>query len=265
VKRCTRPGGAGRLPGEARQRGTGVLPQPRRWGHDRVLRELAKQGDLPAGGVIKPGRMGGLAYSDSGLVRRLVVYPGQPGRLRWQVDVGDEQLSAAGSAAFWTRYSVDDELVGGGEGKLSRNRTHYPWPVAGGGLDPDLVDDVRRFALVMLWFLRDRHDLGLLLLGGDESPGSSAVVRDGVRAMRWTGGASGLVQAIMLARSTHDPELEALAAAKLDRLRGQDVDGFGGSFAEAVGHWASQQVAQSPVDLSDLVALARKKGRTRSR
>ncbi|MDW5326934.1 hypothetical protein [Plantactinospora sp. KLBMP9567] len=215
--------------------------------------------------MIDRSRTGGLTYVDSGLIRKLTVYAGAPGELRWQVDVGDEELGRPDSAACWTRYRIDDNLVGGSDGKHSRNWTNYPWPVSGGGLDPALIEDVRRFAPIMLWFLRDRHDLGLILLAGDEAPTSSLMVRDGVEATRWSGGAAGLVQAMILARSASDPQLEALAVAKLDRMREQEVHGFGGSFAEAVGHWAEREVAWSPVDISDLVALGRKKGRSRNR
>ncbi|KAK1828579.1 hypothetical protein QBC39DRAFT_436336 [Podospora conica] len=93
-------------------------------------------------------------------------------------------------------------------GAADPNWTDYPWPVTGEGLDPDLIEDVRRFPPIMLWFLHDRYDLGLMLLAGDDAPTSLMRVRDGVEAMRWSGGAAGLVQAMILARSAPDPKLE---------------------------------------------------------
>jgi hypothetical protein len=150
------------------------------WPRDRVLRELVSRCGLPDGAKVEVGRHGGLVYVDSGLVRRLRVRAAPPGKLHWEVDVGDEVLSRPDSAAFHTTYAIDDALVGGHDRRRdSRNWTGYPWPTTGADLDDQLVEDVRQFAPRMLWFLGDRRELGLMMLRGDETPASSAVWRDG--------------------------------------------------------------------------------------
>jgi len=190
---------------------------------------------------------------DSGLRRRLRVSARTPGRLHWSVDVGDEVLSRADSTAFRTTYAIDDALVGGHDQRIqSRNWIGYPWPATSGGLDPDLVQDVQRFASAMLWFLSDRYELGLMLLGGEETPVSSAQTRDGITGRRWSGGAASLVHAVILARHMSSLQLEELAFDKLHRLGDQQVEGLMGTFREAVSRWARQARAWAPVDIADL-------------
>ncbi|MCM0676166.1 hypothetical protein NCC78_15925 [Micromonospora phytophila] len=218
-----------------------------------MLRELVKRCDLPAGATVVRDWLTSLEYRDSGLKRQLSVYPGNPGRLHWRVDVGDAELREPGPPAFWTRYYITDKLVGGQRGVLSRNFTGHPWPVAGGDLSDSLVQDVARFAPQMLWFLRDRYDLGLMLLNGKAE-------KEGVEGDRWAGPTAGLVQSVILARTAPFPELEALAMTRLDRHRNDEVLGFVGTFSQSVGHWASQYSTSTVVDISDLCALNRKNG-----
>jgi hypothetical protein len=215
---------------------------------------LVSRCDLPGGATFEDGRDGGLVYVDSGLMRRLRVSAAAPGRLHWSVDVGDEMLSQPDSTAFRTTYAIDDALVGGEDRRVdSRNWIGYPWPTTGVGLDKDLVGDVRRFAPLMLWFLRDRRELGLMLLRGDETPASSAERREGVEGRRWSGGAASLVHAVILARHMGDPGLERFAFDKLRRHRDQHVEGLNGTVAQAVARWAKDAERWAPVDVRDLI------------
>jgi hypothetical protein len=227
-----------------------------RWSRDKVLRSIVEQCRLPDGYSVEPGRFGGIAYADSGLIRRLKIYASKvPGKLRWQVEVSDAELEQPDSTAFRTTYEIDDTLVGGEVS--SRNRIDYPWPTS--TIDHLLVWDITRFAPKMLWFLANRHELGLMLLRGDESPGSSSLIREGITARRWSGGAASLGHAVILARHMHDTELETLAFAKLDRLRDAEMHDW--NFPEAVGYWAREAAKWSPVDISDLTAIRRTRQR----
>jgi hypothetical protein len=219
-----------------------------------VLRELIRQGGLLSTGAIQTGRTSSVTFIDSGLARKLTIYPKPPGELRWQVDVGDEQLQQPNTTAFWTTYSMDNTTADQEQRRANPDRARYPWPVAGTVLAANLVNDVRDLATPMLWFLHERHDLGLLLLGGDESPGSSTTVRGGIAARRWSGGAAALVHAVILARTTADHDLEEQAFAKLERLGNHRSEGLTETFHQAVSRRAREAQTSSPVDLSDLTA-----------
>jgi hypothetical protein len=219
--------------------------------------------DLPSSGTVhKSNRQTALVYTDSGLHRKLLVYPDRrPGLLAWQVDVAVPDLGRPGTADFATRYSLPRELVTR-DGRLTqRYDGGYEWPIGGAAMDQRLIDDVRRFAASMLWFLKDRQELGRLLLAGDGESG--AWEKDGVTASPWCHAPAGVVQALILARVTGDSELEALVHAKLERERDHVVRGFGGTFPQAVGYWAEQMVEDSPVDIWDLLTLKRPARRKR--
>jgi hypothetical protein len=122
-------------------------------------------------------------------------------------------------------------------------------------IEPRLVAEGRSFVARMLWFLKDRAELArLLLAGAGDEPGLWR--RDDIVAARLSGAASGLVQAIILARLSGDADLERMAKAKLEATADVDVAGFGGTFSAAVGWYATEHAAWSPVDLSDLAPLA---------
>jgi hypothetical protein len=237
---------------------------PRRWTKERVLAELMSRCDLPSSGAIHKVsyKQTALIYTDSGLTRQLQVYPDrQPGLLDWQVNVGVPDLGRPGTVDFMTDYSLPRELVAR-DGRLAeRYGGGYPWPIGNAAMDQRLIDDVRRFAASMLWFLKDRRELGRLLLAGDGERG--AWEKDGIRARPWCHAPAGVVQAVILARVTGDTELEALAHAKLERERDHVVMGFGGTFPQAVGDWAEQMLEDSPVDISDLLTLRRPARRKR--
>ncbi|MDQ7905934.1 hypothetical protein RB614_15565 [Phytohabitans sp. ZYX-F-186] len=236
---------------------------PRRWTKERTLAELVSRCDLPSSGTIhKSNKQTALVYTDSGLHRQLLVYPDrQPGLLRWQVDVKVPDLGRPGTADFATRYTLPREPVIR-DGRLTqRYDSGYDWPIGDGPVDQRLIDDVRRFAASMLWFLKDRQELGRLLLAGNGNSGTWE--NNGITASPWSGAPAGLVQALILARVTGDTELEALAYDKPERERDHIVIGFGGTFPQAVGYWAEQIVPHSPVDISDLLGPGRPARRKR--
>jgi hypothetical protein len=226
-------------------RGTGP-----RWPADRVLHALQAECGLPDGGrVERVGGQAGLSYRDNGLLRRIVISPQAftAGRLDWQVIVCAEALQPGGGMwpGMWTVYEPAPGLASPAGGEPRQRFQAYPWPVAGGSLDPELVRDVARFARRMLWFLADARDLGALMLGRDAAAGGW-VTRGEVRGQFMGGAAAGVVGAIILARTTGQPELEQTARDLVAsaEVRGRDVR----SRAQAHREWA-------PVDISDLEAI----------
>jgi hypothetical protein len=219
------------------------MSEPRRWPPAKVVKELWSASGLPEGGSVERDRtMTHLVYRDGGLIRRMSIYPNFPGRLRWQVDVGDGQVRSP-TTAMWTHYDLAPGLTFGPEERPRRGFDGYPWPVAGGELDSQLVRDIARFAAAMLWFLTDRRDLGMMLLHGDDRS-NMRITRGDIVGSRWGEAGAGMVQAVILARAIPDPELEAFAFAKL-------ADGTVSK--KSVRYWAELDREWSPVDISDLV------------
>jgi hypothetical protein len=217
------------------------MPEPRRWPPAKVMRELWAASGLPENGSVERDRaMTHLVYRDGGLIRRLSVYPTSPGVLKWQVDVGDEQVRSP-NTAMWTHYRPAPDLTFTPEDRPRPNFDGYPWPVSGGGLDDRLVRDVTRFAAAMLWFAADRRELGAMLL--HDARGGLPVTRGDVAGSRWGELAAGVVQAVILARAIPDPELEATALAKI---------AAGEVALDSVRHWVGSYREWSPVDISDL-------------
>lgn len=234
----------------------------RRWTKDRILCALVAKGDLPPSGTItKVNRQTALVYIDADLRRQLLVYPDRrPGLLQWHVELDIPELRPPATLAFgicctphrqWPR--TDPELRPG-------SHDGYDWPVGAGPIDARLVEDVRQLAVAMLWFLRDRRELGRLLLAGDGNTGSWE--RESITARPWAGAPAAVVQAVILARILSDTELEAEALAKIERERDHLVKGFNDTFPHAVGYWATQIAQHSPVDICDLTNLATRR-RTR--
>jgi hypothetical protein len=225
---------------------SGEASQGRRWPPAKLMRELWAASGLPEGGTVERDRaMTHLVYRDGGLIRRLTFYPNlPPGRLRWEVGVGDGEVTSP-NTAMWSQYRLPEDLTFASGEAPRRNFDGYPWPRSGGGLDDGLVRDVARFAAAMLWFLADRRDLCRLLMHGDgRTPYSWQVRRGDVIGSRWGELAAGVVQAVILARAIPDPELEALALAKL---------ADGSVSPESVRYWARLDCEWSPVDIADLV------------
>ncbi|WP_345554482.1 hypothetical protein [Streptomyces lannensis] len=104
-------------------------------------------------------------------------------------------------------------------------------------------------------FVRDRPDLGLLLLADTHVP------RDSVWAFAPTNNEPGrLAQAILLARQCGDEELERAAVAKL-RKRGEEpvAPWTDHLFRQAVADWAKQFSKATEIDLGDLAELKRER------
>ncbi|MEV7680046.1 hypothetical protein AB0O64_16030 [Streptomyces sp. NPDC088341] len=131
----------------------------------------------------------------------------------------------------------------------------YPWPTKGIPLAREAAAAVTRYGRPSLRFVRDRHDLGLLLLA------DSHVHRDSVWSFAPTNNEPArLAKAILLARHSGDQDLERAALAKL-RNRGEEPvarrpDGF---FRQSVADWAKQYSKATGIDLSDLAMLKRRR------
>lgn len=223
------------------------MTEPRRWPANRVLREMRAQCGLPDGAMAeRVGGVAGLSYRDSGLLRRLVIYP-QPfagGRLDWRVETCAEAVQPP-QAGLWTWYEPAPELVLPAGEEPRRNFHGYAWPVTGRGMDPELIRDVTRFARLMLWFLADTRDLGALMLHR-VGEGGNWVTRGHVRGHVVGAMAARVAGAVMLARAAGQPELEQAARALVASAdaRGRDVR-----------YWAAQFREWSPADISDLEAI----------
>ncbi len=133
----------------------------------------------------------------------------------------------------------------------------YPWPAKGTPLGGQATAAVTEYGRPSVHFVRDRHDLGLLLLA------DTHVHRDSV----WfcapaTNEPARLAQAILLARHRGDHELERAAVAKL-RRRGEEPVAPRPDYLlrHAVADWAKQYSKATGIDLSDLAALKRKRPR----
>ena len=194
-------------------------------------------------------------YLDAGLRRHVNVSRGTGPVLQWSVYAVDDELDRlAPGSVFMAVFEVQDELVVEGNPPERRCRGEYAWPWIDDPLEPRLVAEGRRFASRMLWFLKDRAELARVLLAGTgNEPGQWR--RDGIVATRFTGAASSLVQAVILARLIGDADLERRAGAKLDAAADVEVAEFG-IFSAAVGHFATKFGAWSPVDLSAPSPLA---------
>ena len=216
------------------------MSAPRRWAADRVLRQIREACSLPEGATAERlNGLAGLSYRDNGLLRRLVIDPHRfaGGGLDWRVWVCAEAVQPA-TVGLWAWFEPAQGLVSPAGQEPRRNFQGYAWPVTGGGLDPDLVRDIARFARPMLWFLADTRDLGALML--QQGPG---LTRSDVRGHVMGALAARVCGAVILARATGQPELEDAARALVASgdARGRDVK-----------YWAALDGAWSPVDISDL-------------
>ncbi|MGW1169135.1 hypothetical protein [Streptomyces sp. NPDC002550] len=131
----------------------------------------------------------------------------------------------------------------------------YPWPVGGTPLAPQAAAAVTEYGPVSLLFVRDRHDLGLLLLADDH------VHRGRVWSFAPTNTEPArIAKAILLARHSGDQDLERAAVVKL-RDRGEEPVAPWPDylFRQAVADWAKQYSKATGIDLSDLARLKRKR------
>ncbi|MER5739991.1 hypothetical protein ABT117_30565 [Streptomyces sp. NPDC002262] len=131
----------------------------------------------------------------------------------------------------------------------------YLWPSGNVPLSAEIAGGVTRYGPSSLRFVRDVHDLGLLLLAGTH------IHRDGVWSFTPANNEPGrLAKAILLARQCGDQDLERAAVAKL-RNRGEELvapyrDYL---FRQSVADWARQYAKATGIDLSDLAKLKRKR------
>ncbi|MDT7847899.1 hypothetical protein [Streptomyces justiciae] len=131
----------------------------------------------------------------------------------------------------------------------------YAWPASGTPLAPEATAAVTQYGPLSLGFVRDRHDLGLLLLA------DAHVHRGSVWSFAPTNNEPArLAKAILLARHSGDQNLERAAVAKL-RNRGEEpvTPRPDYLFRQAVADWAKQYSRNTGIDLSDLALLKRKR------
>ncbi|MFJ6523629.1 hypothetical protein ACIQJ4_35905, partial [Streptomyces filamentosus] len=130
----------------------------------------------------------------------------------------------------------------------------YLWPAGSAPLPSEIAGGVTHYGPPSLHFVRDSHDLGLLLLA------DTHIHRDGVWSFTPANNEPGrLAKAILLARQCGDQELERAAVTKL-RNRGEEpVAPYPDHlFRQAVADWSRQYAKATGVDLSDLARLKRK-------
>ncbi|MEU0965042.1 hypothetical protein ABZ357_06190 [Streptomyces sp. NPDC005917] len=131
----------------------------------------------------------------------------------------------------------------------------YPWPAGSASLASEVTAGVTHYGPPSLRFVRDSHDLGLLLLA------HTHVHRDGVWWFAPANNEPGrLAKAILLARQCGDQDLERAAVAKL-RNRGEEPVARRPNylFRQAVADWSRQYAKATGIDLSDLAKLKRKR------
>jgi hypothetical protein len=131
----------------------------------------------------------------------------------------------------------------------------YPWPVGSARLASEVSAGVTYYGPPSLRFVRDSHDLGMLLLA------DTHVHREGVWSFTPARSEPArLAKAILLARRCGDQDLERAAVAKL-RNRGEEPVARRPDylFRQTVADWARQYAKATGVDLSDLAKLKRKR------
>jgi hypothetical protein len=122
-------------------------------------------------------------------------------------------------------------------------------------LAADVTAGVTRYGPASLCFLRDSHDLGLLLLA------DSHVHWNGIWSFTPANNEPArLAKAILLARQCGDQVLEGVAVAKL-RHRGEEpvARRLDYLFRHAVADWSRQYAKVTATDLSDLAKLKRRR------
>jgi hypothetical protein len=129
------------------------------------------------------------------------------------------------------------------------------WPAGGNPLAPEAAAAVTEHGPVSLHSVRDRRDLGLLLLA------DAHVHRCRVWSFAPTNNEPArIAQAILLAQQSRDQDLERAAVVKL-RDRGEEpvapLPDY--LFRQAVADWAKQYAKATGIDLSDLAKLKRKR------
>jgi hypothetical protein len=130
----------------------------------------------------------------------------------------------------------------------------YPWPMSGSPLAAEVSTAIAQYGHPSLRFVRDRHDLGLLLLA------DAHVHRGEVWSFAPTNNEpSRLAKAILLARHAGDHHLEQAAVAKLRDRSEKRVAGPDYPFRHAVADWARQYSKATGIDLSDLAKLKQKR------
>lgn len=225
----------------------------RPWPVARVVREVVGRCRLDPSARIEGGD---LIYAD-GVIRHTLSFGRDKHNKRllgWSVTAADERYAWI-SVEIW-RPDRDRGLLSGDPRKGYR----YFWPRTGEEIGSDLLADIVRYGRHALAFVRDRRDLGELLLAGRD------VHRGPVWARLGSGSAEGgrLVLALVLARDGGDEELERAALAKLANDGDRDVTWLPERpylLREVVADIAARVAPRVDVDLSDLMVSGRRRRR----
>ncbi|MFL6057143.1 MAG: hypothetical protein ACJ72W_30235 [Actinoallomurus sp.] len=228
----------------------------RPWPMSRLLDEV-----IARCGLERPDRIedGALIYRDGGIRHTLHVGKDKHNKqlFGWSVESADEKYHELIRVPIWRPRREAHPLSGD-----PRGRDRYFWPRTGEDLDPDAVHEIARYGRPAVSFVRDRADLGRLLLSADDvhrgpvwgklPPGESEAIR--------------LVNAVIIARDSGDADLEAAAMAKLAGEGDRDVSWAPGHpylFRDAVADHAKKVAGRVDVDLSDLIPKSPRRARRR--
>jgi hypothetical protein len=226
------------------------------WSMGKIVDQLVSSGALPPGGVVSQERMRcSVSYLEDGLRREFSItgHKHDAARVTWNVFVGDEKYMQVKPWVYSVPVWLPDPTDESGNSVVTDQKVEGWWvgyrrPVAGEVLSPHLVEEVTHWAPAALAFVRDRADLGRLLLS------ESDVLRADVRGfLRWGNLPSRLVAAVVIARDSGDVALEAMA---LEFLRSHENDhrqGWEPTFGASVARWAKDSSAKVDVSVEDLV------------
>jgi len=209
--------------------------------YDRLAAHLAVAAGLPPAWT-QASRA--VEWHDNGLVRRLVVSPlkHDTTRVNWWVELVDERLRVADGPRVALTIGVTADVAD----VRQRIDEGYPRPTTPAKVDPDMVEDIRRYAPDALAFVADRAELGRIMLGDKPRRGN-------LEDLTWFPGSRKLIQAVMVARDTGDRALEAEALAGGAALADLPLTGPGPkTYRELFEHNAMMWNYHGLVDLTDL-------------
>lgn len=176
--------------------------------------------------------------------------------LSWTVFIEDEdflpemQKYGGVGVEIWRPDRVQE-----GDLESLHNRYLYPWPKNRASLGSALLEDLGEFGRPALRFVRDKKDLGRLLMA----------VEDVHRGKVWARLSSGdepsrLVKAFLIARKSRYKDVEREAWAKLREVGERDISWEPDTpflFRQSLADWARQYAKKTDVPLEDLVRLKR--------
>lgn len=168
----------------------------------------------------------------------------RPGRLVWWTEIADEELDPKLAKRFGGLRIVAEPRIEPSD----ETSPDYPWPSGDSPLDAQLAEHLAANAERGLSFLKDQRDLGRLLLRDEPVRFDGFVVdlHNGNSPAR-------LVQAMLVARSAADDELESEATAKLQRRRGEVDPETGATYGEKAAFWGAAYGPLAKISLTNVL------------